>query len=310
MSTIVPNLWFAGNAEEGAQFYARTFRNATAAVTSRYPASGLPDFQVGMAGQALTVDVTIGASAQEADRQRLTLINAGAEFRPNPALSIMVNFDPSVLEDAQAYLDSVWACLCDGGTVLMELGSYPFSERYGWVEDRYGVSWQLILTNPAGEPRPFLIPSFVFSGPVQNRAQEAVEFYTTVFGQVFGHSQLATSVPYPRPDGPAAAGALMFSDFTLAGEWFTAMDSGTEMSQTFTAGFSLVVRCQDQQQIDQLWEALSADPAAEQCGWCVDKFGVSWQIVPAALDGTPMTVEAYQAVLGMKKLVIADIPGL
>lgn len=303
MSRIVPNLWFSGNAEAGARLYVEAFRDSHTEVSSRYPDTGLPDFQSGMAGKPLTVEVVIGG-------QRLTLINAGEEFRPNPSLSLMVNFDPSVIPDARDYLDQVWARLTEGGTVLMELGSYPFSEHYGWVEDKYGVSWQLILTNPAGQARPFLIPSFVFGGPVQNRATEAVQYYTGVFDEVFGNSHPGTTVSYPATDGPAEAGALMFGDFTLAGQWLVAMDSGTEVTESFTPGFSLVVRCADQDQIDRMWSALSAVPQAEQCGWCVDRFGVSWQVVPAALDGAPMSPESYRAVLGMKKLVIADIPGL
>lgn len=303
MDTIVPNLWFAGNAVEGGAFYAEAFRQCTVQVSSRYPETGLPEFQENMAGQPLTVDVSISG-------QRLALINAGSEFQPNPALSIMVNFDPAVIPDARSYLDQVWAHLSEGGTVLIELGSYGFSEYYGWVQDRYGVSWQLILTNPDGDPRPFLIPSFVFGGAAQNRATEAMNYYTSVFEKVFGDSAVATSVPFPEPDGPATAGALMFGDFTLAGHWLTAMDSGVQVEHSFSPGFSLVVRCDDQDQIDQLWRALSAVPQAEQCGWCMDQFGVSWQVVPAAIDGVPLSTAAYQAVLGMKKLVIADIPGL
>ena len=57
----------------------------------------------------------------------------------------------------------------------MELGEYPFSKRYGWVQDKFGVSWQLMLTDPAGEPRPFLIPSFMFANDNVNRAAEALE---------------------------------------------------------------------------------------------------------------------------------------
>lgn len=303
MSTIVPNLWFSGNAQEGAALYAAAFRDTTTRISSHYPPDRLPDFQQEMAGEPLTVEVMVG-------EQRLTLINAGNEFRPNPALSVMVNFDPAAIPDARDYLDSVWATLTEGGTVLLPLGSYPFSERYGWVEDRYGVSWQLILTNPDGDPRPFLIPSFVFGGPAQNRAGEAVAYYTELFGEVFGQSRMGNSATYPAPDGPAVAGSLMFADFTLAGQWLSAMDSGTQVEDSFTPGFSLVVRCVDQTQIDTLWDGLSAVPEAEQCGWCTDKFGVSWQIVPATLDDTPLSADTYAAILDMKKLVIADIPGI
>lgn len=296
MQTITPNLWFAGDAAEGAELYASTFPNARVVSTSYYPDEGLPDFQREFAGKPLTVSVEI-------DGFRIQLINAGASYRPNPSLSFMVNFDPSSDPDARERIDDVWAKLADGGRVLMPLGEYPFSVRYGWVEDRFGVNWQLILTDPTGEPRPFVMPAFLFSGDAQDRAREAVDYYTSVLPD----SRLGSLVEYPQQSGPAAAGAVMFADFTLAGQWFVAMDSAAEMSEGFTPGYSLSVECADQDEIDRLWDALSSVPEAEQCGWCVDRFGVSWQVVPERMDELMEAPGAFQAMLEMKKLVIADL---
>ncbi len=296
MQKITPNLWFAGDAAEGAELYASTFPNARVVSTSYYPDEGLPDFQREFAGKPLTVSVEI-------DGFRIQLINAGASYRPNPSLSFMVNFDPSSDPDARERIDDVWAKLADGGRVLMPLGEYPFSVRYGWVEDRFGVNWQLILTDPTGEPRPFVMPAFLFSGDAQDRAREAVDYYTSVLPD----SRLGSLVEYPQQSGPAAAGAVMFADFTLAGQWFVAMDSAAEMSEGFTPGYSLSVECTDQDEIDRLWDALSSVPEAEQCGWCVDRFGVSWQVVPERMDELMEAPGAFQAMLEMKKLVIADL---
>ncbi|WP_347346537.1 VOC family protein [Microbacterium sp.] len=296
MQKITPNLWFAGDAAEGAELYASTFPNARVVSTSYYPDEGLPDFQREFAGKPLTVSVEI-------DGFRIQLINAGASYRPNPSLSFMVNFDPSSDPDARERIDDVWAKLADGGRVLMPLGEYPFSVRYGWVEDRFGVNWQLILTDPTGEPRPFVMPAFLFSGDAQDRAREAVDYYTSVLPD----SRLGSLVEYPQQSGPAAAGAVMFADFTLAGQWFVAMDSAAEMSEGFTPGYSLSVECADQDEIDRLWDALSSVPEAEQCGWCVDRFGVSWQVVPERMDELMEAPGAFQAMLEMKKLVIADL---
>ncbi|GAA3956422.1 VOC family protein [Gordonia caeni] len=298
MQKIVPNIWCNGNAEEAAEFYASVLPEASGRVLSRYPTEGLLDFQKEMAGLPLTAEVLI-------DGFQLILINAGPEFSPNPSISFMLNFDPSRDPDAAGALDRVWAGLADGGEVLMELGEYPFSPRYGWVADRFGVTWQLILTDPAGEPRPFVLPSLMFCGPVQNRAKAAIDKYTSLFDD----SAIGTLVDYATATGTADAGAVMFSDFTLVGEWFTATDSAGPHDFTFGNGVSLQVNCADQAEIDRYWAALSAVPEAEQCGWCADEFGVSWQIVPGGMDDLMVTPEAYAAVMGMKKIVIDALPG-
>ncbi|WP_243228877.1 VOC family protein [Microbacterium sp. CIAB417] len=295
---IVPNIWFDRNADEAGGFYSEVFRNASASVGARYP-DDVPDWQSSFAGQTLTVDLHI-------DGYRLVLINAGDEFRPNPSISFMLNFDPLAFggdaEAARQALDETWAGLSSGGRVLMELGEYPFSRRYGWVEDRFGVSWQLLLTDPEGDPRPFIIPQLMFSGPVQGKAQEAAEFYTSLLED----SRVGFIAEYPEQTGPAAAGDVMFGEFCLAGQWFSMMDSAVEQDFTFTCGVSLEVRCRDQEEIDRLWERLSAVPEAEQCGWLADRYGVSWQIVPEKMGELMSRPGAYETMMGQKKIVIAD----
>lgn len=141
------------------------FRDTTSVVTARYP-DDVPDWQSEFAGLPLVADLRIGDYL-------IVLVNAGDEFRPNPAISFMLNFDPLEFGGdepaARAHLDEVWAGLSEGGRTLMPLDAYPFSPHYGWIEDRFGVSWQLILTDPAGEPRPFVIPQLMFAGPVEGR---------------------------------------------------------------------------------------------------------------------------------------------
>ncbi|RNE66835.1 VOC family protein [Cryobacterium tepidiphilum] len=293
MQTITPNLWFNGDAAEAAEFYADAFPHGRVVSTVHYPTENLPDFQKEMAGKPLAVDVDLGGLV-------ITLINAGPEFPINPAISFMLNFDPLVEDDARGSLDRLWAALSAGGQELMALGEYPFSARYGWVQDRYGVNWQLMMTNPGGEQRPFVIPSLMFCGAAQNRAAEAREFYTSVFPS----SRTGTVAEYPEQTGPASAGAVMFSDFMLENQWFAAMDSGAEQDFSFTEGVSLAVACEDQAEIDRLWEALSSVPEAEQCGWCKDRFGVSWQIVPANMADLMQRPDAYQKMLAMTKIEI------
>ncbi len=294
MQRFIPNLWFDSTAEQAAGFYTSVFPESRIRDVQRYPSEGLPEFQQDFAGQPLAVEFDLAGV-------RFVGINGGPQFRPNPALSFMVSFDPSRDPDARHRLDTAWAALLEGGTELMELGEYPFSLRYGWVEDRYGVSWQLILTDPEGEPRPPIMASLLFGGPVQNRAAEALQFYAEVFG-----GRLGTTAAYGEPTGPATAEALMFAEVEVDGDWLVGMDSGVRQDFTFSPGVSLMLECSDQAEIDRYWERLSAVPQAEQCGWCVDRFGVSWQVVPANLrelmDATP---DGYQRMLQMKKIEVA-----
>ena len=314
---IVPNVWITRVAEEAGRFYARALPHTTATVESRYPSEGLLDFQEPFAGEPLTVALDVAGT-------RLVLINAGDEFRPTPAISFMLNFDPArdatpdegerpdpealAQETAatRASLDATWAALADGGQVRMELGEYPFAGRYGWVEDRYGVNWQLMLTDPTGDPRPFLVPALMFGGAVQDRASEAMDLYVSLFADTPGGSALGNRVPYGVPTGPASAQALEFGEFRIGDQWFMATDFGADHAFAFTPGISLEVGCPDQVEIDRLWGALSHVPEAEQCGWLADRFGVSWQVVPENMGELMARPHAFEHMLRMKKLVIAD----
>lgn len=295
---ITPNLWFDGNAREAADFYVAAFADGRITSTSYYPETaeeGLADFQQPLAGKELTVEFALGDT-------QFVGINAGPEFKPTAAISFMVNFDPSRDEQARQHLDQLWAKLSDGGQVLMPLDAYPHSQRYGWINDRYGFSWQLILTDPEGEPRPFIIPSLLFSGAKVGKAEEALQFYAGLFK----NSRLGTLARYPEPTGPAPAGGLMFGEAELDGQWLVAMDSGVKQSFNFNEAVSLSIACRDQAEIDYFWQALSSLPEAEQCGWCKDKYGLSWQVVPANIDELMQRPGAYAKLMEMKKLVIAD----
>lgn len=295
---IVPNLWFNHNADEAGGFYSEVLPQTGARVSARYP-DDVPDWQADFAGDTLVVDLDV-------DGYRIALINAGDEFRPNPSISFMLTFDPLAFDDdvdaARRALDETWAGLATGGRVFMELDEYPFSRHYGWVEDRFGVSWQLVLAEPEREPRPFVIPQLMFSGPVQGKAQEAAEFYVSLFDD----AHLGFIAEYTEPTGPAAVEDVMFGEFQLAGQPFSMRDSAAEQVYAFDCGVSLEVRCADQAEIDRLWEALSAVPEAEQCGWLADRYGVSWQIVPENMGELMERPGAYDTMMKQKKIVIAD----
>ena len=293
MQKIVPNLWFDHTAEEAAAFYASVLPNTRVVDVNRYPTEGLLDFQAEFAGQALTVTF-------EVDGYQFVGINAGPEFTPNPSISFFLNFDPSRDPDARAHLDDVWAALVDGGSELMALGEYDFSPHYAWVKDRYGVSWQLMLTNPTGEPRPFVVPSLLFSGAVRNRAEEALTYYADLFG---GTATVAAR--YPEQTMLAAPGSVTYGELGAFGQWIAAMDSPVDHDFAFDCGVSLQVNCAGQAELDRFWDALSAVPEAEQCGWCADKFGVAWQLVPDNLGALMAGPGSFEKLMGMKKIEIS-----
>lgn len=302
MQKIVPHLWFDKEAKEAAGFYASVFPDSkiTSATVIRNTPSGDCDI--------VSFDV-MGHS--------FMAISAGPYFKLNPSISFMVNFDPSQDEQAAMRIDEIWAKLSKGGQVLMEIGEYPFSKRYGWVQDQYGVSWQLILTNPEGEPRPHIIPSLMFTGDNTGKADEAINFYVSIFkntpfDSTQGETKRGMTALYPEGQAPEKGAKIMFAELSLEGQWFAAMDSGHMHAFGFNEAVSLMVRCENQAEIDYYWEKLSAVKEAEQCGWLKDKYGVSWQIVPTDMDeymkGTPEQIDRVtQAFLPMKKFDLATL---
>ncbi len=292
---IVPHLWFDTQAKEAAHFYTAVFPNSK--ITNITTLHNTPS------GDCEVVSFELCG-------QKFMAISAGPYFKFNPSISFIVNFDPSTDKNAKQSLDNVWEALSEGGQVLMPLDKYPFSEHYGWIQDQYGLSWQLILTSPEGEKRPFIVPSLLFVTDDCDKAEEATEFYVSVFK----NAKRGALVRYPAGMEPNKEGAVMFTDFTLENQWFAAMDGSARMHHfKFNEAVSFMVRCETQQEIDYYWEKLSAVPAAEQCGWLKDRFGVSWQIVPTVMDEMMASDDkekvgrVTQAFLKMKKFDIAQL---
>ena len=278
---ITPAIWCDGTADEAAQFYTDVFRDAS--IAEQVP------------GLAATVSI---------HGFKLSLINGGNQYAPNPSISCILNFDPLLFggeEQARAYLDELYKRLSTGG-VLMELGEYPFSPRYAWVRDRFGMTWQLMLTDPDGDPRPFVIPSFMFGGTNHANAEEATDAWIALFD----NSRRGALYRYEE-GGPLDAGTVMFTDFTLRGTWMAATDSGTFHDFTFTPGVSIIVSCRDQEEIDRYWAGLSAVPEAERGGWCIDRWGVSWQVVPHNIAELIADAATRDKILHMGKIDLTKL---
>jgi predicted 3-demethylubiquinone-9 3-methyltransferase (glyoxalase superfamily) len=283
MQTIVPHLWFDHDAAQAAELYVKAIPGSR--IVSRSSLGGTPSGEVEILRLSLA-------------GYEIQILGAGPEFRVNPSLSFMVNCASA------AEVDKIYTALKDGGSEMMPLGTYPFSERYVWLADRYGVSWQInfIKSRPVSDA---IVPAQMFTGPNAGHAAQALDFYTKAFG---GETVLVAKYgPGMEPNG---AEMISHASFVLKGQSFALMDSAYDNSFAFNEAVSYVVYCDSQAEIDRYWSTLSAVPEAEACGWLKDRFGFSWQIVPRQLEtlmsGDPArTQRVSQAFLKMKKFDIA-----
>lgn len=290
MQKIFPFLWFNHQAEEAVNLYMSVFKNSSVGEIMRYP-EGTP----GEPGNVMTVNFTLAG-------REFSALNGGPEFSFTPANSFFVSCE------TEGELDALWQKLAAGGAVLMELGEYPFSKKFGWLNDRYGVSWQINLT---GEPLK-IAPFLMFVGDQVGRAEEAINCYTRLFKNA--------RIEHLERFGPEAAaigekeGTVMHARFVLDGVEFMAMDSAQDHRFTFTEAVSYFVRCEDQAEVDHFWNNLTSGGGEESmCGWLKDPFGVSWQIVPNVLfdlmnDPDPEKAgRVTQAMLKMQKINVSGL---
>lgn len=287
MDRIVPHLWYDTEAVEAARLYTSILPGSRISSVATIPGTPSGDAEL----------VTF-----ELAEQSFMAISAGPGLSFTPAISFLLRCG------SREEVDRTWGALSEGGATLMPLDSYPFSERYGWLTDRYGLSWQ-VMYDPEGKGRQRIVPTLMFTSAVCGRSEEAIAHYTSVFPG----SRVDHLMRYERDEEPNRPGTVKHAGFRLFGQELAAMDSAGPHDFGFTEAISLLVRCDTQEEIDRYWEALSAVPGAEQCGWLKDRFGVSWQISPAILDdmmtkGTGQQVaRVVQAFLPMKKLDIAEL---
>ena len=277
---ITPFLWFDGKAEEAMSLYTSAFKNSRIVSTMPGP------------------DGSVMSGTFELNGQEFIALNAGPMFTFTPAVSFFVTCE------SKEEIDRLWATLSRDGTVLMELDKYPFSDRYGWLGDKFGVSWQLMLSDTSQN----ISPSLLFVGEQAGKAEEAMEFYTSLFP----NSRIAQVERYGEEDQDPT-GTVKYASFSLNGRSFSAMDSHFNHQFTFSPAISFFVKCRTQEEIDKYWEKLSAGGEKQQCGWLKDRYGVSWQIVPPILGqmlSDPDREKAKRvmdAMMKMKKIIIRDL---
>jgi predicted 3-demethylubiquinone-9 3-methyltransferase (glyoxalase superfamily) len=288
MQKITPHLWFDKEAKEAAEAYVSIFgKDSKIKHISRL--DNTPSGSVDL--------VTFELLGQE-----FQAISAGPLFKFNPSVSFHVKCD------TPDEVDAIWERLSQGGTALMELGAYPFSERYGWVQDKYGLTWQLIYSGGA-DVKQRITPVIMFVGDVCGKAEEAINFWTSLFQG----SKVDAVARFGKGEEPDQEGTLKYASFSLSGQEFGAMDSAHQHTFGFNEAISLIVHCNTQEEIDYYWKRLSAVPEAEQCGWLKDQYGFSWQIVPTAMDemmrggSKEQIARLTEAFLQMKKFDIESL---
>lgn len=268
---IHPCLWFNGQAKAAAQLYCSLFKNSS-----------------------ITADTPLVVKF-ELEGSEFMALNGGPEFKINPSISVFV------LCESVEETNTLWQKLIEGGKALIPIDKYDWSERYGWLQDRFGLTWQISLNGDA--PIQQKIRScMLFTRERFGMAEKALNFYTSVFE----HSSTDLLMHYP--EGTEHAGKVLYSEFKLNQQNLIAMDGPGVHDYTFNEGVSFVVECESQEEIDYYWEKLTEGGEESMCGWLKDQFGVSWQIVPAILGGLMSDPEkapkVMQAFLKMKKFDI------
>ena len=272
---INPFLWFDDNAEAAVTFYTTVFDDSKLQKAMR-----MPD------GKVLTVAFHLGG-------QEFVALNGGPMYQFTPATSFFI------MCDSEEEVNAAWAKLSEGGKVMMPLNKYEWSAWYGWCQDRFGLSWQVMLAKDGNYSQKF-IPCWMFSGDILAQADEAVKLYISLFK----NSKINTISRYEVGE-PAPEGSVKYAEFSLDGQVFTIMGSPPVHTFTFNEAVSFVINCKNQEEIDFYWDKLTADGGAEsQCGWLKDKYGISWQVVPNNLSTLLSKPNAMQVMLKMKKMDI------
>jgi predicted 3-demethylubiquinone-9 3-methyltransferase (glyoxalase superfamily) len=274
-NTIYPCIWYDGNARDAAAFYCSVFRNSK-----------------------ITTDTPMVVNF-ELKGQKFMGLNGGPKFKANPSVSFFV------VCETETETDEVWNKLSEEGVVLMPLEKYDWSAKYGWLQDRFGLSWQ-ISQGKLEEVGQYFTPCLLFVGEQHGKAEEAVHFYTSVFRD----SSIAGILRYTAGETDPE-GSVKHAQFTINDYVMMAMDSAFPHQFAFNEAISFVVNCSNQEEIDYYWNKLTEGGQESMCGWLKDKYGVSWQIIPAMLGSLmadpKRSQRVMQAFLQMRKFDIEKL---
>jgi predicted 3-demethylubiquinone-9 3-methyltransferase (glyoxalase superfamily) len=274
MLSIYPCIWFDQQAQQAASFYEEVFPDAER-----------------LSENPMVVLISIRGT-------KLMLLNGGPMYQANAAISYFVYCG------SDEEIERVYAAFTAKGSIMMPLGTYPWTRRYAWVIDQFGVSWQLDVEPIRAAQK--IVPALLFSQPQGHVVAEAVRNYT----RIFEPSMILMEAPHP-PQADMLEGALLFAQFKLHDYIFNAMSSTERHEFQFGPGNSFVVECDTQEQIDHFWSELGSGGQYQMCGWLVDRYGVSWQIIPSILPtlmADPLKRDkVVEAFMKMQKFEIAGL---
>ncbi len=311
---IIPFLWFDTQAIEAMNFYVSVFSNSRVNGVDSFDNSeavahvnGVETFNNSGPDEKQTVDVV----SWNLNGLEMMGMNAGPYFKPNPSISFFVKC--ATKEEVTHYYNK----LIEGGSALMELGKYDWSEHYGWVTDKYGFTWQ-IMHDTTNTGTPTISPSLLYTGVNFGKAEKALNLYTSLFqsaplsrGVVEDRGVSRIDVIQRYPEGSELAGKILYSECTLDGTKLIIMEGPGSHDFVFNEAISLSVETADQAETDYLWNGLIADDGEEsQCGWLKDVCGVSWQITPKVLNELQKIDKSgrvMHAMLGMQKIIVSEI---
>lgn len=271
MNRITPNLWFDKNAEEAVNFYTSLFPNLEIGLTSRFGKEGFEHHKM-PEGTVMTMNFQIQG-------QKFVALNGGPVFKFNESVSFFVYCE------SDERIEFLYNKLSEGGSVNMPLNKYDWSEKYAWVKDKFGVSWQLDV-DKINSPQK-IVPALLFVNDKFTKVKEAVTHYTNIFP----NSKMIFEYPIPKNEN-LPEDNLVFAQFSLNGNLFNAMSGAGEHNFDFNEAVSFIIECESQKEADFYWEKLTEDGSESMCGWLKDKYGVSWQVVPT---------EAYKYIGGPDK---------
>lgn len=280
-NNIFPCLWYDENAKESAEFYCKIFNGKTTADTP------------------VVMNIELFG-------QKMMLLNGGPQFKKNASVSFMV------ICETEDEVDQYWNQLIDGGMALMPLDSYSWSKKYGWLKDKYDVTWQIFLgENQTGQK---IIPTLMFIHENDGKAMTAMEFYTKTFpnsriGNILKYGDGSEGHPATEDPENIQHAHFVIDDYSLF-----CMDNSYDHQFDFNEAISMVVMTDDQEQTDHYWNTLTSNGGRESmCGWLKDQFGFSWQIVPKRLiqlmsDPDPVKAQkVVKAMMRMQKIIIEDL---
>lgn len=282
-------LWFNGQAMEAAEYYASVFENTGITEVMRNTSAS----PAGEEGSVLSVSFNIE------DFEFLAL-NGGPGFTMNPAISFFVHCK----DESEA--NALWEQLSKEGRVLMPIDSYHFSKRYGWVQDRFGASWQIMV--PQQETNQKIVPCMLFTNEQFGNAERAMDFYVSIFRNAEKGFISRYGSEYSIPD------AINYGAFKIQGQDFVVMENNESHEFRFNEGISFIIDCKNQEEVDFYWDSLTTKGGSEwQCGWLKDQFGIFWQVVPEILmpllrsKDEEKANRTMRAMIKMKKLNLAAL---